>query len=196
MAKAASPTAARRRRKRFSRTDWLDHGLAELARIGREALKLEAICKSAGLTRGSFYHHFSDHGQFLVALARHWVTVQTEALIARIPPDMAPQARYDAMTDLAIDLDLRLELGIRELSRSHAAVAQVVAEADTRRRAYLTQLYADLYGVPPEDAAFAAEIEYAAYLGTILTQPDITPEEQRALAARFQTMLGRYFNNA
>lgn len=160
---------------------------------GLEALKLDALCKSAKLTRGSFYHHFTSHKAFLVEMTQHWISLQTKHVIDQIPEDLSPDEKAARLTDLAMSLDYHLELGIRELARRNTAVAAEVRAADTERLAFLTELYAQKYRVDNRDAAFAAEIEYAAYIGTILTQPDMPKAEQRALATRFQDMLAAYF---
>jgi len=182
-------------RKRFRREDWLDLGLRALSEHDPEALKLEAICKAAGLTRGSFYHHFSDHAAYLRAVAEHWVGVQTQDLVAQLP-ETATAAEKDALlTELAIGLDFHLELGIRELARRDTGVAEVVRAADTARLSLLTELYVEKFGIGEEDATMTARLEYAAYIGTILTDTAISPEEQHRLAIRFQDMLAAYFGS-
>lgn len=180
-------------RKRFRREDWLDLGLKALSADGPEALKLEAICKSAGLTRGSFYHHFADHAAYLRAVAEHWAKVQTQDLVGRLPATASAAERDAALTELAIEVDYHLELGIRELARRDAGVAEVVRAADAARLALLTELYAEKFGIGAEDAEMTARLEYAAYIGTILTDTGISKDDQHRLAARLQDMLAVYF---
>ncbi|MEV0105289.1 helix-turn-helix domain-containing protein [Nocardia sp. NPDC050799] len=42
--------------------DWLQAGYTVLAEEGFRALELDEICRRLGVTKGSFYHHFSDKG--------------------------------------------------------------------------------------------------------------------------------------
>ena len=44
----------------LSAKDWLDQGLKALAHSGFTALKAEPLAKAMGVSRGSFYWHFSD----------------------------------------------------------------------------------------------------------------------------------------
>ncbi|MGB0506322.1 MAG: TetR/AcrR family transcriptional regulator, partial [Pikeienuella sp.] len=71
-------------RKRFTREDWLDFGLAQLAKEGPDALSIHPLCKAAGRTIGSFYHHFKDHAGFVDALLARWRKLNTEDVITAI----------------------------------------------------------------------------------------------------------------
>ncbi|SHH48876.1 TetR/AcrR family transcriptional regulator [Marivita hallyeonensis] len=181
------------KRRRFTKEDWLVHALSKLSELGPEALKLDAICESAARTKGSFYHHFEDHPAFLSALVEYWIEAQTEALIDAIPNDLDPEEKDRLLTEMAMDVDYRLELGIRELARRDSDLARRVADADRRRLAFLSDIYSERYNIPENDAEFAARIEYAAYIGTILTEPEMDKDAQRELAHRFQTVMKCYF---
>ncbi|MCX0274198.1 TetR/AcrR family transcriptional regulator [Nocardia zapadnayensis] len=52
--------------------DWLQAGYTVLAEEGFRALKLDEICRRLGVTKGSFYHHFSDITAFKDALVAAW----------------------------------------------------------------------------------------------------------------------------
>ncbi|WP_299685862.1 TetR/AcrR family transcriptional regulator [uncultured Tateyamaria sp.] len=176
-------------RRRFSRDDWVALGLAELSANGAEAVKLEAICAAANLTRGSFYHHFADHESFLVALADAWHRTQTQDVASAIDPD-APAAQQDAaLTEAAMAIDYRLELGIREVGRRRPAVAQIVRDADDLRLDVLTSLYCQRFALDDATARNCAHLEYAAFSGIILLDPDMDRDRQLELAALYDRMI-------
>ncbi|MCK0150262.1 TetR/AcrR family transcriptional regulator [Marivita sp. S6314] len=181
------------KKPRFTKDNWLDHGHEQLSLHGPEALKLDAICDSAGRTKGSFYHHFPDHPTFLKGIIEHWIARHTDALIEAIPDSLPAATKDEMLTELAIGIDYRLEIGIRELARRDASVAGLVANADRRRLAFLAEIYVDRYAISKADASFAAQIEYAAYIGTILTRPDMNATDQAEFAERFQKILHAYF---
>ena len=181
------------KKRRFAREDWLDLAHRDLAAHGPDALKLDRICASAGLTKGSFYHHFPDLPAFQTAVAKHWVTVSTEKIIETIDGTSDARKRGEQLNDLALMVDFRLELGIRELARRNAAVKDIVRECDARRVGVVGDIYCNRYGINAEDARFAAYIEYAAFIGCILIDPDMEPSAQKALSDRFQTVMTRYF---
>ncbi len=179
------------KKRRFSKEDWIALGLEELSANGSEAVKLEAICKAAGLTRGSFYHHFDDHESFLVGLAQTWLTAQTEDIAATLDPDASAKDQTAALTQAAIEIDYRLELGMRELGRRLPAVNAVIERADSLRLEVVSGLYQGRYGLDPATASEFAYLEYAAFSGIILLDPDMPPERQKALAALFDKTIDR-----
>ena len=185
------------KRRRFTSVDWLDLGLAQLSEHGTEGIKLEAICAAAGLTRGSFYYHFKDHGAFLVGLAKHWAAKQTDA----VAEDAAAQAAVGtdqhaaALTEAALQIDYRLELGMRELARRVAAVDEILRATDAKRRDVLTQSYVARFGLSPEQAAQYAYLEYATFCGVILLDPDLAPEQQKSLAALHEQMVKKWLSD-
>jgi AcrR family transcriptional regulator len=178
-------------RRRFSRQDWIALGQEQLASQGPEAVKLDAICKAAGLTRGSFYHHFTDHKTFLIALAEAWLASETEDVAAHLDAAASAADRMAALTDAAMSINYRLELGMRELARRLEPVHAIVARADAMRLDVLTHLYAARFGLPDETARSYAYLEYAAFSGLILLEPDMAPERQTSLAERYADLVER-----
>ncbi len=182
------------KRKRYRADDWLDLALAELAQAGPDAVKLEALCAAAGLTRGSFYHHFGDHEAFLVAMAERWLVQQTDQLAEQLLPmigegQISPEV-MQKMTEVAVSIDYKLELAMRDLGRRVADVNEVVRTADAKRIGVMTKIYEHHYGQPPELASRYAYLEYAAFSGIVLLNPDMPEDEQMGLAALYeQTML-------
>ena len=176
-------------RPRLAREDWVGHGLAELSARGTEAIKLEETCASAGRTRGSFYHHFADHGAFLTALAQGWADSQTEALAPN--PNATAEAAAASLTEAALQIDYRLELAIRELARRTPEVAAIVAATDARRLEILTDIYAARFDLDRTRAGQYAMLEYAAFCGIILIQPDMEAGAQTQLAALYDETVRR-----
>ena len=179
------------KKRRYSKEDWIDLGLRELSANGSEAVKLEAICKAAKLTRGSFYHHFEDHETFLTGLAEHWLATQTTDVADVIDPDASPDEQGAALNDAAMNIDYRLELGIRELARRLPAIDRIVKQADEVRLSIIRALYQRRYGLDEATADGLAFIEYAAFSGIILLDPDIPLERQRSLARLHEDMMRR-----
>ena len=178
-------------RRRFSRADWIDLGLSELSAKGPEAVKLEAICAAANLTRGSFYHHFEDHQTFLTGLAEHWMTSNTDEVADGIDSNALPIEQGMALNEAAMNIDYRLELGIRELARRFPVIDAIVKQADAVRLEVIRTLYQKRYGLDVTMAERLAFIEYAVFSGIILIDPDMPPERQRNLARVFDHMMSR-----
>ena len=173
---------------RLTRVGWLELGLEALAAHGPAALKLAEICKAAGVTRGSFYHHFTDHGEFLEAMVRHRHAIETEVLAETLPDGTAADTAMEALTELAMGLDYRLELGLRELARVHPPVEAAMAAVDATRVAIMSPIYATIYGISEADARDASLLEYATFLGLMLMDPARSEAEQRRLYDAYLSM--------
>jgi AcrR family transcriptional regulator len=69
---------------RLTRQDWIDNALDLLAKAGIGAVSIERLSQSLGITRGSFYHHFSDRNDLLRALLDYWADHWTYEVCDRI----------------------------------------------------------------------------------------------------------------
>jgi TetR/AcrR family transcriptional regulator, transcriptional repressor for nem operon len=70
--------------RRDSKTKLLDAALTVIRAKGYAATRVEDICEAAGLTKGSFFHHFKSKEEFAIAAAEHWSAV-TGGLFAAAP---------------------------------------------------------------------------------------------------------------
>jgi TetR/AcrR family transcriptional repressor of nem operon len=59
-------------KKHESKTKFLDAAMHVIRVKGYTATRIEDICDEAGLTKGSFFHHFSSKEELAVATAGHW----------------------------------------------------------------------------------------------------------------------------
>ncbi|HEY1159348.1 MAG TPA: TetR/AcrR family transcriptional regulator [Terracidiphilus sp.] len=75
-----SPTAQRHE----SKTRLLDAALHVIRAKGYEATRIEDICEAAGLTKGSFFHHFDSKEALALAAADYWCET-TSAFFASAP---------------------------------------------------------------------------------------------------------------
>lgn len=61
-----------------SKTKLLEAALQVIRAKGYAAMRIEDICETAGLTKGSFFHHFKSKEELALAAAEHWDTVTGE----------------------------------------------------------------------------------------------------------------------
>lgn len=59
-------------RQRLTRQDWIDASLELLSEAGIGSVSIDQLATRLGITRGSFYHHFSDRQELLDALLLYW----------------------------------------------------------------------------------------------------------------------------
>ena len=181
---------------RFSREDWLDLGLKQLAKSGPDGLTLERLCLAADKTRGSFYHHFSDHESFLAAMSQHWKELYTDKIIRQVEQVEDQQQRPDALTRLALHLDRDLEREIRKYGQIHETVARVLSETDATRISYMVKLIRENSSASQERALSLARVEYAIFVGAQMTWPQASDTDLLALDQTFKDMLKAYLKSS
>lgn len=67
-----------------SKTRILNAALMVIRQKGYGATRIEDVCEAAGLTKGSFFHHFKTKEELAIAAADYWSEV-TSALFASAP---------------------------------------------------------------------------------------------------------------
>jgi len=67
-----------------SKTRILNAALQVIRSKGYSATRIEDVCEAAGLTKGSFFHHFSTKEELAIAAADYWSEV-TSGLFAAAP---------------------------------------------------------------------------------------------------------------
>lgn len=176
--------------ERLRYADWLDLGLALMAEKGPDALTIDAVSARAQRSKGSFYHHFETIDAYHLALAEAWREKHTEAVIRRAETAATPEDRLEALNILTSVVDQRVEQGFRVLGARNAAIAASCEAVDARRTQFLARLHSEA-GVAPESALMLARIEYAAFLGLAITEPNSKPAERQALYRKFIAYLKR-----
>lgn len=174
---------------RFRRSDWLALGLAALAELGPSGLTIEALCRRAGKTKGSFYAHFPAIEAYLSALAGHWRETYTRRLMQEADRDEPAQHRLIALDRMALSLDFRVEQGMRRLAQLDPGVAATCAEVDRERIGYLETLHGESGRFTPQEALALARIEYAAFIGFQQLDLGLTPQELHDCYGTFMRLL-------
>ena len=74
----------RRPKPRLTRQDWIDAAIQLLVEAGIGAVSVDRLAADLGITRGSFYHHFSDREDLLRSMLDHWAERWTYAVREQI----------------------------------------------------------------------------------------------------------------
>lgn len=175
---------------RFSRQNWLELGFAALAEDGPAGLTIDALCRRAGKTKGSFYAHFPAIEAFLAALAEHWRESFTLRLMQAADQSEAAGERLIALDKMALALDFRVEQGMRRLAQLDAGVAAICTAVDRERIAYLARLHGEA-GRLPDEALALARVEYAAFVGFQQLDLGLSPQDLHGCYRSLMRMLAR-----
>jgi AcrR family transcriptional regulator len=66
---------------RLTRDAWLLRPLEVLRDEGIQDVKVERLARDLGVTKGSFYWHFNDHGDVLQSILGYWVETHNDVII-------------------------------------------------------------------------------------------------------------------
>jgi AcrR family transcriptional regulator len=160
----------------LSRAQWLDQGLRTLAEKGPQFVKIDVLCQELGVTKGSFYHHFNHHADFVSALLDHWESTHTRQLIEAVAGVATTRERAERLSQLVYSKDMRPEVAMRAWGKSHPEVAARVNAVDAQRLEYLTELAASMGANAPQ-AKLLARMGYAQLVGIQHLSAHITADE-------------------
>jgi AcrR family transcriptional regulator len=143
------------------REEWLDAAGRALAAGGVEAVKVEAIARGLGLTKGSFYWHFEDRPALLDGILARWE--QGARSVLEVAAGMAtPEQRVTALfRDLARPGSGLSDAEVFSWARHDRAVAERVAHVERERVVFLKEQLAEM-GASLHDAHRRAEAAYLA----------------------------------
>lgn len=66
---------------RITRDQWVEEGLRLLASRGTDAVRIEALARTLGVTKGGFYGYFADRDALLEAMLNVWERESTDEVI-------------------------------------------------------------------------------------------------------------------
>lgn len=174
--------------ERLTKSDWIRHGLLTLARSGPGALKVGPMADRLKVSRGSFYWHFKDIGDFRTQLLEGWRAASTEQIIDDLDGVPGPD-RLRRLVGRAFGSAMLLERAVRAWAGEDREVARVVATVDDRRVGHIATLLVSA-GIEADHATQRATFLYWAFLGqAIVMHPGhakLPPEAMDAIAGLFE----------
>ena len=129
---------------RTPRAAWIEAGLRALAAGGGpDAVRIDVLAKSLGVTRGGFYGQFKDRGALLQAMLDSWERAAIDEVVEHVERrggDARAKIRRAGALTFSDEL-LPVDLAIRDWARHDPAVAARLRQVDNRRMDYLRALF-------------------------------------------------------
>jgi len=149
---------------KLTREDWLTAALEALEESGAEGLKVLALAKHLGVSRGSFYWHFRDRADLLEAVLEYWDRWSNQVVIDALDASKDdPRSQLMTLMEMVEERRLtRYDPVVRAWAVRDPRAARAVRRADRRRLGYVTNLFRRA-GFTAEQAAARARI-FAVYL--------------------------------
>ena len=149
---------------------WVAAALDALTHGGPEAVRVEALAVSLGVTKGGFYWHFADRGALLDRMLDTWECAVVDDVIADVDAITGDaRDRLRQLFQLARDRggtrrSLATELAIRDWARRDPAVAERLRNVDERRMVYLRKLFRQI-SVDDDDAEARSFLAFSLFVG-------------------------------
>ncbi len=174
---------------RTPRSKWIEHGLRALAAGGPDAVRIEPLAQSLGVTRGGFYWHFADRNALLDAMLDSWERATTEVTerLEREGGDAAVKLRrLLALTSPGV---VKADLAIRDWARHDPAVAERLRRVDNHRMGYLRSLFGS-FCADAKDVEARSMLAYSLLIGNHFIAADHAPHDRVDILDRALRQLG------
>jgi TetR/AcrR family transcriptional regulator, transcriptional repressor for nem operon len=186
----------------LTRTSLLDAALKVIRSKGYSAATIDDICAAAGVTKGSFFHHFANKEELAIEATRYWNEL-TGGLFANAAYQQVPDPRERILAyidfraqivqgDLA-DVTCLLGTMVQETFDSHPAIRAACREGIEGHARTLAPMIAQAKALYAPDADWNAE-NLALYTQAALQGAFIVAKAQgnSDIAVRFIAHLRHY----
>lgn len=159
---------------RLRRGDYFETAFGILSERSHDELTIAALCDELGVSKGSFYHHFSGWVGFVESLLEHWEresTLNAMEIASRLED---PASRRRLIASLISTIPHDAEGAIRVWARSDPVVRAVQDRVDEERISMLTELFA--LHLTANQARLLAELHHAVLVSAqVLDRPVSLP---------------------
>ncbi len=159
---------------RTPRTAWIEEGLRALGDGGPSAVRIEALARTLGVTKGSFYWHFDDRRALLEEILDGWERVSVDEVIESVEREPGDaRAKLRRLSNVALSGEirgirgeelLRIDLAVRDWARHDQAVARRLQRVDNRRMEYMRSLFST-FCADEDEAETRCLIAYSIWIG-------------------------------
>ncbi|RFU42225.1 TetR/AcrR family transcriptional regulator [Actinomadura logoneensis] len=175
---------------RTPRGKWVEEGLRTLAESGVDAVRVEALAKSLGVSKGGFYGYFADRDALLTEMLDRWEREATDDVLARVEQeggDLKDRARLAGRLTFSERL-LPIDLAVRDWARRDPAVAERLRRVDNTRMDLLRQAVAASCDDPDEIEARSL-LAFCAAIGSHFLAADHPGRTRAQVLARAADLL-------
>lgn len=154
-------------RNQLQRFNWLLVALELFITEGIDAVRITRLANELGVTRGSFYWHFTNRDDLIESLVNYWRDKNTSVIVEAVSSATSLSDGIFNFFDTCVDsnqFDPRLDLAIREWARRSESIRQQIDQADEARVKAITSLFSR-YAYPMPEAFIRARVIYFAQIG-------------------------------
>ncbi|TDC14773.1 TetR/AcrR family transcriptional regulator [Actinomadura bangladeshensis] len=161
-------------RARVARRDWIEAAYQELARAGERGVTINALAARLGVTKGSFYWHFTDRPELMRALLDRWAHERTDEVLALfLGSTTDPRERLRRIQALGREV-APIDRAMRLWAQHEPAAEEAVRHADRALLGHIAACLEDL-GFDAEDARLRALLMLRSWVGGYLMPGENDP---------------------
>ncbi|TAH46709.1 MAG: TetR/AcrR family transcriptional regulator [Betaproteobacteria bacterium] len=163
---------SKQKRIQLDRQAWIAAAFEVMADEGVAGLRVEVLAKRLKVTKGSFYWHFQDRRDLLMAVLGEWKEGRIRDILkqTRAQPGHELEQIYHAIDVYSTSRNRRgvvIELAVRDWARRDPEAAAIVAEVDDVRLRCTRDLFLAC-GLSQEEASSRSMLLYAYVFGLSL----------------------------
>lgn len=170
---------------RLSKKDWLEEGFKILTEFAQDKLKILYLCERLGVTRGSFYHHFTSIDNYISELMEAWEEENTMEFIRVASQGKTLEEKMELLNSQVIQTHQALETSIRSWSFYHPTVKKHLEKVDRIRLSFLENIFTES-GLSKKEARLKAKLEYILLVGLQQLFPNMSKKEMMAIYDMYQ----------
>lgn len=180
---------------KLSSIKWIEAAFRALSTSGPQAIKAEAIARDLGVSKGSFYWHFTNIADLKTKMLEHWYEAATQQIIAQVNDlEGSPADKLSALIAIATGNKnepyggVSVEAAIRNWGKFNEEAGEMVKRVDTQRLNYLAEQL-QVAGFDENDARSKAEILYAGLIGLEILAAENLADLQSGMRTLLQKIL-------
>lgn len=171
---------------RTPRETWIEEGVRALATGGVDAVRIEALAKALGVTKGGFYGCFADRPALLAEILDVWERESVDLVLDRIEDehgDALDQVRLAGQLTFSSDRLLPIDLAVRDWARRDNVVAERLRCVDNRRM-QLLRAAIGTFCSDPEEVEARSLLAFCMAIGSHLLAADHPGRSREQVKAR------------
>lgn len=173
------------RRRRVSKSDWLDAALDALKEGGIEAVRVERLAAKLQIAKSGFYYHFRDKEDLQQKLLDHWLALDGSPLLReRLLTSMEPKERLVIVAEIVDEAQLsKFDAAIRQWARKNTKVRRIWRKEMGKRLDHIRSIFSDL-GFEGDDL----EMRVRTFVGYCVTERELFEELSKKDRERLRDM--------
>ncbi|MEV0297640.1 helix-turn-helix domain-containing protein [Nocardia sp. NPDC050710] len=170
---------------RTPREKWVEEGLRALAEGGVDAVRVDALAKRLGVTRGGFYGYFADREALLEEMLDTWERESVDAEIDRMEQEggARDEVRLASRFLQSADRVRPIDLALRDWGRRDQAVAERLRRVDNKRMRLAREMIGT-FCPDPDEVEARALLAFCLAIGSAFLAADHPGRTRAQVIAR------------